>query len=96
MLAQAREEYARLHYEDLRVSRSEGLEEGFQKGREEGRDEGLQRGEAGSLLRMLAKRFGPVPDDTRELVESATLEEIRGWLDRILDVDSLDDLFRGK
>lgn len=30
MLAQAREEYTRLHYEDLRASRKEGRQEGRQ------------------------------------------------------------------
>ncbi len=45
------------------------------------------------LLRFLSKRFGAVDEATREKVETAPLEQLEAWGDRVLDANSLDDVF---
>lgn len=42
---------------------------------------------------MLAKRWGEIPQETRERVATAKLEVLRSWFDRALDAESLDDVF---
>ncbi len=44
------------------------LEEGMQKGRQEG----MQQGEAQMLLRLMSLKFGQIPEDKQQLVESAS------------------------
>jgi len=65
-----------------------------QEGREEGRQEGLKTGEALALQKLLAKRFGTLPTDLVSLIGSASTEQLERWLDRVLDADSLDEVFR--
>lgn len=70
-----------------------GLERGIQKGLQKGLEQGMQRGEATVLLRQLAKRFGPLSEALRTRVNEATLEELEGWSERILDARSLQEVF---
>ena len=46
------------------------------------------------LERLLTKRFGPLDDVTRARMNSATLEQLERWVDRILDASSLEQLFQ--
>ncbi len=75
----------------------EGLEKGRQEGRQEGRLqgqlEGRQQEAAVMLLRFLSKRFGPVDEATRQKVEASPVEQLEAWGDRVLDANSLDDVF---
>ncbi len=50
-------------------------------------------GEALALQRLLKKRFGAVPSEVLAKISVASLEQIDGWLDQVLDARSLDDLF---
>jgi hypothetical protein len=77
----------------LEEGRQEGLEEGLQKGLQEGRQEGRQAGEAALLLRQLARRFGPLPDSVAERVRTADVVPLEEWGLRILDAETLDDVF---
>lgn len=62
----------------------------------EGRAEGRAQGEAKAVLRMLKKRHIPVDDVSRERIESCTdLTTLEGWLDRVLDITTVDELFAG-
>ncbi|NBC32669.1 MAG: transposase [Alphaproteobacteria bacterium] len=74
-----------------------GVAEGKAKGVAEGRAEGLSAGEhraqVRTLLRLLERRFGPVPEDIRERIEAADRETLEVWLDRILDAPSRDAVF---
>jgi flagellar biosynthesis/type III secretory pathway protein FliH len=63
-----------------RLAREEGLEEG--------RKEGQQL-----VLRLLARRFGALPEAVTARVMDAGLEELERWSDRILDAASLDEVF---
>jgi predicted transposase/invertase (TIGR01784 family) len=60
--------------------------------RKKDREEGLAAGEAKLLLRQLSRRFGPLAEATRARVQSATVEQIEIWAERILDAPTLDDV----
>ena len=73
----------------------EGLEEGREKGLEEGREkgliEGLIEGKRETLLRQLAKKFGALSEDVTAHVRALeSVDEIDGYLDRVLTATSLE------
>lgn len=65
------------------------------RGRKEGRKEGHKEGEGAALLRLLERRFGALPEAVTRRVADASTDEIEGWLDRVLDASSLEDVFAG-
>jgi len=79
----------------LQEGRQEGRLEGIQEGIQEGMQKGMQKGEANTLVRLLERRFGAVPDAVRERVATASLEQLDTWLDAVVDAESLDEVFGG-
>ena len=67
----------------------------IERGKAEGLAVGEARGEAKSLLRLLERRFEPLPEWVRERVSAASLEQLDAWLDGVLDARSPDDLLGG-
>ena len=59
----------------------------------EGQVEGRIEGEAAVLLRLLHRRFGDLPAAIEQRVHNAKPELLVRWTDRILDAQSLDDVF---
>ena len=76
----------------LKKGMQEGIEKGMQQGRQDGRKEGRKEGEAQLLLRQLALKFGPVPEDKQRLIESADSQQLRQWSERILTAQSMDEV----
>ena len=72
---------------------SQGRAEGKAEGLAEGLAAGLTRGRAETLLRLIARRFGTLPDGTTERVHAATIADLDRWIDRVLDAGSLADVF---
>jgi hypothetical protein len=70
----------------------QGLEKGLEQGLERGLEQGRQKGEAALLLRLLERRFGPLPPPTAERVLTADTMALEAWGLRIFDAQSLDDL----
>ncbi len=54
----------------------------------------MERGEARGLTRLLERRFGPLPPRVRDRIAAGDLDDLDGWLDRTLDADSLEEVFR--
>jgi putative YhgA-like transposase/uncharacterized protein DUF4351 len=52
-------------------------------------------GVAGVLARQLTRRFGALPDGARERIDAAPLEQLEAWSDRVLDAETLDEVFEG-
>jgi len=77
-------------------AKHEGLMQGRMEGRREGESFGLLRGQAAILQRLLLKRFGRqlAEERLREKLQSARPEQLETWAERILDAQSLDDVFR--
>ena len=57
------------------------------------RQRGRQEGEAALLLRLLQKRFGPVPNEVTERVRHANQTTLETWGDRVLDAGTMDEVF---
>jgi hypothetical protein len=59
-----------------------------------GIEKGLQQGEARTLLRQLTRKFGPeAAQRHRERIETAEVEQLDAWLDRILTADTPETIF---
>jgi len=65
--------------------------EGIKIGLEKGREEGLER-ERRIVLRLIAKRFGPVPAAARKRIEALSATKLERIALRLLDAKSLDEL----
>ena len=61
----------------------------------ESKAEGIAEGRADTLLRLLQKRFGPVPEAVTRRVRRGSIKKLDAWLDRILDAKTLADVFSG-
>jgi hypothetical protein len=64
-----------------------------QKLEQKGFDKGLEQGQRALLLRQFERRFGTLPGNVIERIEKASSDDIDRWGTRILDADSLDDIF---
>ena len=58
-----------------------------------GEQQGERIGEARMLLRQLQRRFGDLPSDARDKIAKADLPILKEWSLRILDAQSLEDVF---
>jgi predicted transposase YdaD len=66
-----------------------GVLEGFGKGELRGEI----RGRAETLLRLMRRRYGAVPDAVIDRVHAAGIEDLDRWADAVLDAPSLDAVF---
>ena len=73
----------------VRIARQDGR----MLGRQEGRQEGWQEGEAASLRRLLQRRFGTLSAVVEERIAAAETGQIEQWLDRLLDAQTLEEVF---
>lgn len=76
-----------------RLATKRGVELGVQQGMQQGMQQGERNKAIAILTRHLTKRFGPLSDATRQRLDTATLDQLDTWADRILDADSLDAVF---
>jgi predicted transposase YdaD len=73
------------------------IREGIEIGRRQGREEGLEKGlahERRVLRRQIEKRFGVFPDWAVARLDELGPDELESTALRLLDVASVDDLFR--
>jgi predicted transposase YdaD len=63
----------------------------FGEGKSEGRIEGRIEGRVEITLKLLALRFGPLPDATRTLVRSAQDAQVDAIAERLLTAQTLDE-----
>ena len=62
------------------------------KMKEEGRHEGLVEGKRATLIQLLGMKFDTIPDTTRARVQSLSLDELDTYLERVLSVDTLQEM----
>ena len=72
----------------------EWMKEGEARGEARGLMRGRAEGKAETLLRLLERRFGAVPEDARARVLAAPVEDLDAWLDAFVSASDLDDVFR--
>ena len=58
-----------------------------------GIEKGKQQGEVIMLKRLLTRRFGPLPTWAEQRLEQASLQELEGWAERVLEAQRLEDVF---
>jgi len=63
------------------------------EGKAEGRAEGRAEAKADTLLRQLHRRFTVLPNGVEDRVRAAVSDRLDEWLDRILDAQTLSDVF---
>ena len=51
------------------------------------------KGRADALSRLLQRRFGPLPPAVQSRITEASLDELGGWIDQVLDAPSLGAMF---
>ncbi|EWY42863.1 hypothetical protein N825_02055 [Skermanella stibiiresistens SB22] len=71
--------------EYMAEARAEGVLVGEAKGKAEGKAE--------MLLRLLGRRFGPLPPETANRIRAASIEELDRWAETIFDARTLDAVF---
>ncbi len=86
MLSERLEEWAHAY-------KAEGMQSGMQQGIEKGMQQGMQQGEIYALQRLLSKRFGLISEQYLTRIQSASLEQIEHWLDRVIDAPDLASVF---
>ena len=59
----------------------------------QGVEQGRLDGERALVLRLVQRRFGEVPPSVHKRLQSAAQHQLETWADRVLDADSLDDIF---
>ncbi|HIJ83698.1 MAG: hypothetical protein HW380_1837 [Magnetococcales bacterium] len=71
-----------------------GEQKGIEKGIEIGELRGIFTGKAGTLLRLIQRRFGQPPAWVHDRLADAGLETLDTWTDHILDAATLEDVFK--
>jgi len=86
-------ENAMTSYEEL-MSRAEarGVARGVAMGEAKGEARGEAKGEQTVLLRLLTRRFGPLPADVEARVRQADTARLELWADRVLEARTLDEV----
>jgi hypothetical protein len=80
---------------DEELFRLPKVEQLYRKGEVRGEARGVIKGEAKTLLRLLTKKFGPsLPTWVSPRVQSADVHILEIWTDRILDAQSLEEVFQ--
>nr|VFK29457.1 MAG: conserved hypothetical protein (putative transposase or invertase) [Candidatus Kentron sp. MB] len=87
----------RSEYGVIRHAREEGIEEGIKQGLERGLEQGIKQGrgegEARFLVHLLRHRFGPLPPELEQRIESAESEILASWGERVFGARTLDEVF---
>jgi predicted transposase YdaD len=88
----SREEYRKV--QEVELTWADKLrQEGREEGREEGLQEGLVQGKRQTLKRLLAAKFGALPNRVEASIDAlASAEELDGYLDRVLTAGSVEEL----
>jgi flagellar biosynthesis/type III secretory pathway protein FliH len=74
--------------------RSQGIQQGMERGMRQGIQLGMQRGEVAMLVRLLERKFGPVPEALRPRIEAADERSLLEWSERVLSAATLEDVFQ--
>ncbi|CAK0752772.1 hypothetical protein CCP3SC15_180020 [Gammaproteobacteria bacterium] len=89
------EEEQHMHYvtNAERIGFERGIQRGILQGMQAGREEGKQEGERALLVRILIRRFGPLPIWALEQLEKAGSTELETWTETALDTVTLESVF---
>ena len=74
-----------LNFNDLSLKQTRFYQDVFGEGRVEG--------EAALLLRLLERKFPPLPESARQRIATADAETLLVWGERVLDANNLDEVW---
>ena len=77
--------YQEIAAEVMQLGKLEGMQQGI--------EEGTLKGEIQILSRLLSKRFGALPAWAQQQLAAADINQLELWGDRILDAETLADVF---
>ena len=69
-----------------------GLRQGIEQGNEQGLEQGLEQGQAEMLLRVLDRRFGPLPVGLVTRIHALRSQQLTKVLDVALDAAALHEV----
>ena len=70
----------------------QGLEKGMTQGLEKGMTQGRSKGRAETVLRLLTRRYGPIPKALSKLIlDTSELEQLDAWSDLVIDCTTLEE-----
>jgi hypothetical protein len=78
-----------------KIGRKIGRREGLKVGRQAGRQEGRQEGRSEMLALLIESRFGVVPQQLRQRLNTASSAELDAWARKLFGATCLDDVFSG-
>ena len=87
------EKVAQWRRELVLQGKQEGKTEGKLEGRSEGTVIGLRQGQQALITKQLTHRFGLLPLTILDRLTEATLEELALYGERLLDVETLEEVF---
>ena len=70
----------------------EGKEAGVKEGKKEGKEQGLKEGKTETLLKLLVKRFGKIPQEYKESIQKLPVETIDIISLEIFDMKEIKDI----
>ncbi|MDD5036129.1 MAG: DUF4351 domain-containing protein [Methylococcaceae bacterium] len=80
-------------FSDIELKQTRFYQEAFSEVRLTGKAEGRVEGEAALLLRLLERKFRPLPESARQQVARTDAETLLIWGERVLDAKSLDEVW---
>ncbi|WP_170304348.1 DUF4351 domain-containing protein [Duganella radicis] len=73
---------------------NDGIKIGIEQGIEQGLDRGRKEGAVALLERLLAQRFGPLPQTVRKKLAKASVAQVEAWSDALNSAQSLKQVFQ--
>ncbi len=79
-----------------RLAMEEGMEKGMHEGMQQGIQQGIQQGRIEGkmqiLMQLLARRFGQLPEWSKDKIASATEPDLESWIGGAVDADSIESV----
>ncbi len=77
----------------IEIGQERGIEIGQERGIEIGQERGERRAEQQTLIRLLQRKFGPLPESViSEIQGTMKSQQLEQWLDQVLDATSLQEM----
>ena len=77
----------------MEQGKEQWMHQGMQQGIERGMERGCIDGERAVLERLLLRRFGSLSPEVADRMAGASAIDLETWADKVLDADTLDDVF---
>jgi flagellar biosynthesis/type III secretory pathway protein FliH len=78
--------------QEMKEREKRGIEKGIKKGIEKGIEKGMEKGIGVTVIKLLEKKFGNVPEEYVKKIDGANRETLMDIVDNIFDIDKIEDL----